>query len=354
MALEILNRSIVASDESPTKDATRIWTDIDLDKEGQQLGYFRLNHSVHEHGSTWVPIPVAIFKNGLGPRILLLGGVHGDEYEGQVMLMKLMRELSIENVCGQLIVMSAANAPAAYAGKRTSPLDGGNLNRAYPGNSKGTPTERIAHFIETVLMPRVEYLLDFHSGGLSERIMPSAHVYYSDNPEKQKKLMKLLRDFGMPTSVVLKGLMDHDTKAAGACDRNGILRFSSELGGGGGIRSVTVLRRAEQGLRRLLFSLGAIRQPMTDEPAPETNTMARLPTRTYVYAMASGIFEPFVEIGDSVQAGQAAGAVHFPEEPWRAPWVGRFSESGVVYGMRSLARTQLGDALYMLAVPWKE
>ena len=353
MTLEILNRTITAADEAP-QGASRLWSDIDLDKDGKSLGYYRLNHSVHEHGSAWIPIPVAVFKNGVGPRILLLGGVHGDEYEGQIMLMKLMRELDIENVRGHIIVMSAANAPAAYAGRRVSPLDGGNLNRAYPGDPKGSPTEQIAYFIETVLLPKVEYLLDFHSGGLSERIMPSAHVYYSPEREKFLRLLQMLKDFGMPTSVVLKGLMGHDSKIIGACDRKGVLRFSSELGGGGGIRSVHALRQAETGLKRLLFSLGALRQPMTNEPAPQTRFMARLPTRTYVYAMASGVFEPYADIGDSVQAGQPAGALHFPEEPWRKPLVAEFTESGVVYGIRSLARTQLGDALYILAVDWND
>src|SRR5688572_18904048 len=105
---------------------SRIWTDVDLDREGKSFGYLRLNVSSHERASSFVPIPVAVFKNGAGPRILLLGGVHGDEYEGQVMLMKLMRTLDIANVRGHLIIMSAANAPAAYAGRRTSPLDDGN------------------------------------------------------------------------------------------------------------------------------------------------------------------------------------------------------------------------------------
>jgi len=31
----------------------------------------------------WIPIPVVCIKNGDGPRVLLMGGNHGDEYEGQ-------------------------------------------------------------------------------------------------------------------------------------------------------------------------------------------------------------------------------------------------------------------------------
>jgi predicted deacylase len=333
--------------------ASRIWTDVDLDREGSSFGYLRLNVSSHERASSFVPIPVAVFKNGTGPRILLLGGVHGDEYEGQVMLMKLMRTLDIANVRGHLIIMSAANAPAAYAGRRTSPLDDGNLNRAYPGDPRGTPTQEIAYYIAQVLLPRVEYLLDFHSGGTSMRFVPSAHMYYTPDGEKFKRLRKMLEVFGMPTSVVLQGLVDHDKKAIGACDRAGVLRFATELGGGGGI-TIDALRRAEHGLARLLFHLGALREPITNELPSATELVRRLPNSKYVYAMAAGLFEPYVEIGDEAIAGQAAGAIHFPQEPWREPLIAKFTDSGTVHATCVNSRVEIGDRLVVVHVPWSE
>jgi predicted deacylase len=334
------------------KGPSRIWTDIDLDRDGKQLGYLRLNVSSHERPSSFIPIPIAVFRNGDGPRILLLGGVHGDEFEGQIMLMKLIRTLDIQNVRGQLIILSAANAPAAYAGRRTSPIDDKNLNREYPGDPRGSPTQEIAYFLDNVLLTRVEYLLDFHSASHNSYIVPSAHVYYSPEPEKFARLIRMLEVFGMPNSVVLQGLIDHDKKAIGACDRLGVLRFSSELGGAGGI-TIDALRRAEKGLARLLHHLGALREPITEEPAPAIELIRRLPNSTYVYAMASGHFEPYVGIGAAVKAGQAAGAIHFPEEPWREPVVAKFGESGTVHAIRQHACTCIGDMLFMLHVPWQ-
>lgn len=335
------------ADQGPS----RIWTDLDLDQEGRCFGYFRLNVSSDDRVSSFVPIPVASFKNGSGPRILLLGGVHGDEFEGQVLLMKLMRTLDIANVRGQLIFLSAANAPAAFAGRRTSPLDGKNLNREYPGNPRGTPTEEIAYLIDHELLPRVQYLLDFHSGGMTTRFIPSAHVYHSPDGPTFERLQRMLRTFGMPTSVVLQGLIDHDKKVIGTCDRLGVLRFSTELGGGGNV-SIDALRRAEHGLARLLYELGALHQPITNEVAPPIELVRRLPNRHYVYAMASGIFEPYVALGEHVAADQLAGAIHFPEEPWREPLICTFNQAGTVHAARLHARTQMGDMLYMLHVPW--
>lgn len=336
---------------APGSDASRIWTDIDLDKEGKSFGYFRLNVSTHGRASSFIPIPVAVFKNGSGPRILLLGGVHGDEFEGQVMLMKFMRALDIDDVRGHLIIMPAANAPAAFAGMRTSPLDGRNLNREYPGDPRGTPTQEIAFFIENVLLPRVEYLLDFHSGDSSTYFTPSAHVYHSPDEERFGRLLQMLKVFGMPTSVILKGLVDHDKKAIGSCDRRGILRFSTELGGGASI-TLDALRKAEQGLLRLLHHLGALRRPLTQELPPPIELVHRLPNRHYVFAMASGVFEPYVGIGAEVSAGQPAGAIHFPQEPWREPRVAIFGHDGIVHAIHARALTEIGDALFMLHVPW--
>jgi predicted deacylase len=335
------------------RSASRIWTDVDLDKDGKTLGYLRLNVSSHERPSSFIPVPIAVFRNGSGPRILLLGGVHGDEFEGQVLLMKLMRALDIENVRGQLIIMPAANAPAAYAGRRTSPLDDKNLNREYPGDPRGTPTQEIAFYIDNILLPRVEYLLDFHSGSLSTHFIPSAHVYYSPDKEKFARLLRMLEIFGMPTSVILQGLIDHDKKVIGTCDRLGVARFASELGGGGGI-TIDALRRAEHGLARLLYDLGALNHPITEERASPIELVRRLPNRNYVYAMASGLFEPYVELGMEVSIGQPAGAIHFPEEPWREPLIASFADNGTVHAVRAHALTQMGDMLFMLHVPWVE
>ena len=77
----------------------------------------------------------------------MLAGVHGDEYEGQIALGNLSRELEPSDIRGRLIILPAVNTPAAKAGMRTSPADDGNLNRAFPGSATGTPTEMIAHYI---------------------------------------------------------------------------------------------------------------------------------------------------------------------------------------------------------------
>jgi uncharacterized protein len=109
---------------------SRLTAEIDFDRDGKQHGFIRLPYSVHRSAYGWIPIPVACIKNGDGPRVLLMAGNHGDEYEGQVALGKLIRSLEAEKVHGRIIILPSANFPAAMAGMRTSPLDEGNLNRS--------------------------------------------------------------------------------------------------------------------------------------------------------------------------------------------------------------------------------
>ena len=73
---------------------TRVIVDVDYDKAGKQFGYLRVPNSNNDSAWGAVPIPIVVVKNGSGPTLLLTAGTHGDEYEGPVALMHLMRRLA--------------------------------------------------------------------------------------------------------------------------------------------------------------------------------------------------------------------------------------------------------------------
>jgi len=76
--------------------------DIDLDAAGRHVGHVRLPHSTHESAYGWIPVPIAVIGGGAGPSVLLTAGNHGDEYEGQIALLKLIRELDPAALRGEL------------------------------------------------------------------------------------------------------------------------------------------------------------------------------------------------------------------------------------------------------------
>ena len=82
---------------------TLIEPDVDLDADGKHYGYLRIPHSVHRSAYGWLPMPVVSIKNGNGPRVLLMAGTHGDEYEGQIALCRLARDVAADAITGQVI-----------------------------------------------------------------------------------------------------------------------------------------------------------------------------------------------------------------------------------------------------------
>jgi len=94
---------------------SRIFHEIDFDKPGKQLGYLRVPQS--RDGGAWstIEVPIAVINGGKGPAVLFTGGVHGDEYEGQIAGSRLARRLDPQSLRGKLILMPAVDLPAALA-----------------------------------------------------------------------------------------------------------------------------------------------------------------------------------------------------------------------------------------------
>ena len=102
---------------------------VDFDRDGVQHGCLRLPYSRDDSAWGSIMIPMTVVKRGEGPTALLTGGNHGDEYEGPIALFELARVLTTAEVTGRVIIVPAMNYPAFRTGTRTSPIDGGNLNR---------------------------------------------------------------------------------------------------------------------------------------------------------------------------------------------------------------------------------
>ena len=83
---------------------SRLSTPIDFDAPGKQCDYVRLPHSVHRSAYGWLPIPIVCIRNGEGPTVLLMSGTHGDEYEGQVTLTKLVNQLEADDIDRKSVV----------------------------------------------------------------------------------------------------------------------------------------------------------------------------------------------------------------------------------------------------------
>ena len=325
------------------KQDNPIESEVDFDADGFHKGYLRLPWSSDRSAYGWLPIPIACAKNGNGPRVLLLAGNHGDEYEGQVVLSELMRILDIERVNGQIIIAPAINAPAAFAHGRTSPIDGGNLNRLFPGNPAGQPTQMIADYVENVLLAKADYMLDLHSGGQSLEYVQTALLTREPDETRNGRKTEILASLGTPYGLWFPGDAN-SVYSSSAALRQGVLSVTVETGGGGQLAQETV-DAARAVTYRFLRATGVYDKPgiCYEVPAPRVFHQA-----LYTYANCGGLFEPLVSPGDEVQAGQPAALIHQVERPAAAPLEIVFENAGTVLCKRSIAPVVTGDCLYQL------
>lgn len=326
---------------------SRVWTKIDFSAQGVQSDFARVPYSSDSSAYGWIPVPMFCVSHGEGPTALLIGGTHGDEYEGQVALLKLARELIETEIQGRVIILPSLNRPAAAAGRRNSPIDGGNLNRVFPGNPDGGPTEMIADYVSSILFPMADFVIDLHAGGKSLEYLPVALARPGKTDHDARQIRRLLDAFAAPYSVITTGAGGGaNSTLYAAAEAAGIPALTAELGYGGTL-CWEGLYIAENGLRQVLREYGVMQQAHSSPPKP-TRMMKSLGPEVSVFASSKGLFEPYVELGETVSAGQPAGAIHFPERPTAAPEVLTFSADGMVAWRRFPTQTETGDALYGL------
>ena len=328
-----------------------IWTRVDYERDGKQHGWLQLPHSVTRSAYGNIAIPITVIRNGNGPTTFLMAGNHGDEYEGQIALCKLARALDPGEIAGRVIILPAANLPAAMAGVRVSPIDQVNLNRAFPGDPAGTPTHAIAHYIDTVLYPMADFHHDLHSGGSSLQYLPFASMRLGEQPELNRRALAALQAFGAPIGLVWAYSPDARLSSVAAL-QHGLVALGGEFGGGGSVSSSGV-RIVEQGVRNLLAHAGNLEaaRAVGDFAGP-TRLMEVRSRDYYVYAPEKGLFEPSAELGDDVRQGQVCGVVHFVDNPGRAPETCHFERDGMVICKRHYGPVERGDCVMHLATDY--
>ena len=240
--------------EPSTSAKSRIFHELDFDKPGKQIGYLRVPQS--RDGGAWstIEVPIAVVNGARGPAVLFTGGVHGDEYEAQIAISRLARRLDPQTVRGKVILMPAVDLPAALAGRRMCPIDGRDFNRCLPGDARGSFCQMLAHFVDSVLLPQVEALVDVHAAGNAMEAALASTMHWVEDPAVVQRTKALAESFAAPYNVMFWGVDEGGTMCS-AAERRGVLAISSEIGGYGRV-SVEGVRVAERGLDNVLKWLG--------------------------------------------------------------------------------------------------
>ena len=325
---------------------SRVSLSIDLLAEGKGFGYLSVPHSHDESawGSVQVPIVRIANNREAGPVVLLTGGNHGDEYEGPTALMNIARALSASEVTGCIYIMPALNLPAVRAGKRTSPIDGGNMNRAFPGDARGSVTAMIADFVYQQLVLNCDVVIDIHSGGRTLNFAPSVIIHRLEDEQRQQATLAAMHAFGAPFGLILEeldpqGLLDTAAESAGK------LFLSTELGGGG-TSTPTTVGIAQQGVLNVLSHLNVL-APQAAKGA-QTRTMTTS-EQAFITSLDHGIVEFKVDLGQAVTKGEWLASIHDYARPELATRNYHAKCDGLLIARHCPGLINRGDCLAVIA-----
>lgn len=330
--------------------ASPVRATVDFGKQGKQCGYLYVPYSYNLGGWANLMLPVCVIARGSGPTALVMAGNHGDEYPGQIAIMRLLRELQPEHVSGRLILVPTLTMPAAKAATRLSPLDGKNFNRCFPGSATGTPSDIVAHYVSTVLFPLADIVFDIHTGGRSMDFEPCATMHLVPKGKQRDAMLAGTEAWNtdfcfLYADVAGTGLLPVEA------ENQGKIVVTTEMGGS---ENVTALVHAEtqMGLRNVLKHFGILAgKPVTRESLGlgPTRWVQALAWEDYRFAPESGVYENLVPLGEDVDAGQPVGAIHFLERPDRDPVQVLANTAGALICTRAPSIVAQGDCVAVIA-----
>lgn len=322
---------------------------IDWDSSGK-----RLYHIPFTMDGAWgrVRVPICIIcADKPGKTVVAIGGTHGDEYEGPVVIKRLINDLEAGSVIsGRVILIPVLNVPAFQADQRESSLDGKNMNRVFPGDVDGTITERIAHFITNEILIRADVVIDLHAAGGPMEIAPCTSFHKVEDPALFAQYKTTAFLFGMPFTLVYvsglgTGLLTEQAEKMGKITIGGEFGFGASTNYSG-------VRWAYGGIKNVMkyyhLILGDIK-PLLLSEYERQRLVSNTDIDTYVSAPVSGISEPLVAMGSLVRKGQPVTRIHDFERLTESGCEICADKDGYVIARRFRSQTQQGDMVMVIA-----
>ncbi len=317
---------------------------IALDQDGSHHGFLNLPYSSNDSAWGSIMIPFSVIQNGSGSTVILTGANHGDEYEGPVALQNLALNLQPRDISGRVIIVPAFNYPAFRAGTRNSPIDNGNMNRVFPGDARGTVTEKIADYFMRTLLPQADVVVDIHSGGKTLEFVPLAAAHVLEDKVQQVACVAAMEAFNAPYSTILLEI-DNTGMYDTAAEDQGKVFVSTELGGGGTTRAATI-RLAKKGLNNVLIHAGILK----GDPVVEPTVKLDMPDGDcFVISEHDGLLEPVADLGDDVSKGDHVAKVWPLDRTGREPVTYTARRSGMLAGRHFPGLVKAGDCMAVIA-----
>lgn len=288
-----------------------------------------------DDGDLLLPVLVLCGRTA-GPRLVVAGGVHGDEADGIATGFALWEALAPDDFIGRVTILPVANPMAFAAGRRRSPADDLDLNRLCPGRADGSPSERLAATLTKLVRGNADFLFTLHGWYATGEAHPHVEFDMAEGPT-QAASRRACFAAGYDLVVTADwppGLLPKVAVTAG------IPAMESEIGGQGASRAANVAFLLDR-IRALMSHLGMA----STTPAKLEGPVFR---HCYVAAPESGVLHCVATLGARVAAGDTLAEIH---DLWGRPIATIAApDSGVLATRRSYLSVTAGDNVFTLLV----
>lgn len=282
---------------------------------------------LHAQESEPHTIPSRTLDSGRpGPTVTFVAGVHGGKVAAVRALEQLgetLRPAALRR--GRVVLVAPANLRGFRAGlAQLSPDDGLNLNRVFPGDSAGKPTERLAARLLREIVAGSDYLVDMHGSDGDESVARFAYAARPEiDPQVDSAALELAARWGTPLVVWDEGgprTLAESRFLQTAAHLSGVPAITV-FEGGSSREDAAATARFVAGVRSVLASLGMLADSTRPTPPP-----ARLSRREVILPPHAGRWEPIHAPDSEVAAGELLGTLRgswWRRTPVRAATAGR-------------------------------
>ena len=269
-----------------------------------------------------------------GPILLLMGGLHGDEINGVEIVRRIIEKGHNIPQKGTVICIPILNVYGFIHFSRNVP-DGKDINRSFPGNKNGSLASRLAYYLMKEIIPRIDYGIDFHTGGADRDNYPQVRCQLNDPVNKE-----LAQAFYAPITLHSKFRANSLRQAASKLGK----RIIVYEGGESSRFNEHAIIQGINGTLRVMNHLGMSGHELA---APEYENLVFMHS-SWIRARKSGIFQSLVSCGESVKKNQVVGTITDPFGEYQAPL--RSSASGHIISLNNNPILHQGDAVMHIGV----
>lgn len=267
-----------------------------------------------------------------GPTMLVLAGMHGDEINGIEIARRALADQIFENLqAGNVIVVPILNIYGFLNFSRHVP-DGKDVNRSFPGSSRGSLASRVAHLLTKNILPIIDFAIDLHTGGDNRFNYPQTRFNRRDDRARE-----LAEQFNAPV-MIEKGLIPKSFRKVARDMKVPVIVYE----GGESLRlDGYVIEEGLRGIKRVMKLNGMIEWDVSEK-------VGKLFAKTsWVRASSSGLFIWTRKSGGYVRKGEPLGSIYDAQGQSRVAV--KATRDSFIIGHNNTPVVHKGDALFHLA-----